>query len=840
MSSCQISSTRVQKVKKIFQEFDANRDGGLNREEMAALVIAVNPRVNFSKEQITAILNEVFRTYGEFIDGDSGLTFEGLLRTYNDGAGDVDRDFIALGLELDINGGESEGQLSSAAPGSCSSSMKRTASTISEERAGAVPTSRRRYSNLPAWVDSPNNGIAYDDSWQLVEDLEIIIEKLATLVDIRKQKARRKGKGKESAVDLSMDWSRDLGLGDSFVSGVERVRRPWEEVGPRNTIFQKELASILQKADASKTQEEAFDAHMAIGRTLFYHGLYKESLVSFTRATELKPIDVRSHFQMGNTLYFLGRFSEAKEAYRLALDVAEITGSQWTNLIPQIHVNLGIALEGEGMLLGASEHYKEAAIREPKHFRALKLLGSALYGVAEYRAAEKALGEAIYLKPDYADAHCDLGSTLHAMQDDEKAIQEFQTSIDLRPDHMDALYNFGGLFMDIGRYQRAAEMYSKVLALKPDHWRAQLNKAVSLLGAGEIEEARKAFKEAFRITNRVELYDAIIHFKRLEKGPYVLTTPNQVTKQNTDGLPGCFKGSVMIVEPSRFRRATARTTPPQTLSRALDIRNFQKRTRLYRCDVANVMKELSDSAIPLSTSGGVTVEKFIRKEELEKILRHMLLFLNPETFQGAVKAINERILSVLDETGSGRVDLGMLFALLSPICAGPLPKRKRIAFDTLFWRSSKNTGAEILKADASLYIGLLHAIYLPSQAGSDRMELHGEDDQASISYPEFLELFDDPNSGFGVLSILAKLETSDRVRHTGHTCAACAYPIIGPRFKEVTSNFSLCSFCYSEGKVHAAAKQDAYCFKEYNSETEAVKDMLLFFRSRSSSPSPDS
>ncbi|KAL6143379.1 hypothetical protein ACLB2K_054074 [Fragaria x ananassa] len=62
--------SRSEKVKRIFYQFDVNHDGGLNREEMAALVVAVNPRVKFSDEQINAILDEVFRTYGDFIDGD--------------------------------------------------------------------------------------------------------------------------------------------------------------------------------------------------------------------------------------------------------------------------------------------------------------------------------------------------------------------------------------------------------------------------------------------------------------------------------------------------------------------------------------------------------------------------------------------------------------------------------------------------------------------------------------------------------------------------------------------------------------------------------------------------
>ena len=109
------------------------------------------------------------------------------------------------------------------------------------------------------------------------------------------------------------------------------------------------------------------------------------------------------------------------------------------------------------------------------------------------------------------------------------------------------------------------------------------------------------------------------------------------------------------------------------------------------------------------------------------------------------------------------------------------------------------------------------------------MEVHGEDDTASISFPEFLEMFDDLDWGFGIMNTLVKLEAGDRVRHGRLTCAVCSYPIIGPRFKEVNSRFSLCSICYSEGKVPVAFKQEEYRFKEYGSETEAMCILMVHY-----------
>ncbi|KAL5706604.1 hypothetical protein ACHQM5_024749 [Ranunculus cassubicifolius] len=792
---------RAEKVRRIFEQFDTNGDGGLNREEMASLVVAVNPRVKFSDEQINAILDEVFKTYSEFIDDDKGLTYQGLLRTYDDGAGDVDRDFDALRLQLG-------NQESSALAATSMAASEASSSSIVDER---IVESQKKQ-RVAAWAASPNHGIVYDDTWKIVDDLEILIKRL-------KAKQAKDGRLKGDNFDVYSDagWSRELGPSTE----ISDKRIFWEESGHDYTAFLKELGVLRARADGSRSREEAFDGHMAIGRVLYEHQLFKEALASFKRACELQPTDIRPHFRLGNSLYVLGRFREAKEEFLLALEAAEVGGNQWAYLLPQIHVNLGISLEGEGMVLGACEHYREAAILLPTHFRALKLLGSALFGVGECRAAEKALEEAIFLKPDYADAHCDLASALHAMGEDERGIQEFQKAIDLKPGHVDALYNLGGLYMDIGRYQRASEMYTRVLTVWPNNWRAQLNKAVALLGAGETEEARKTLKEAFKMTNRVELHDAIAHMKQLQK-------KRHKSKGGGDG-----EGAFLVVEVSKFKRIGRKTTLRQELANALEIRAFQRLTRVNQLNVELLKKEMDDTEVPVSYSGSGVPEKSIRKAALEELLHKMLHFLKPETFQGAVKAINERILSVLDAPGSGRVDLGMFYAILAPICSGPPDKRKRTAFDALKWRPVNESSTEVRRVDALTYIKLLRAVYVPTQGTSEMLEIHGDADLSTISFPEFVLMFDDSDWGFGIMTTMVKLETKDRTRHGHHTCSVCRYPIIGSRFKEMKSHFSLCNQCYSEGKVPSTFKQEEYKFKEYGTEAEAMKDKCMFFNLQS-------
>ncbi|KAJ1297838.1 hypothetical protein BS78_01G408200 [Paspalum vaginatum] len=818
--------SRAEKVRRIFERFDTNGDGGLDRDEMAALVVAVNPRVKFSEDQISAILDEVFRTYAEFIlPGGRGLSLPGLLRTYDDGAGDVDRDFLALSLppvDSDASSAEIAQGDDAAAPSSPPSGAAAAASLLDDHAKPLAPAppsvGSRAAAAAPAWAASPNHGISYDSSWGLLDDLEILVKRL-------RSKQQRKGSldGSAGAGNGNFDsfseagWSREIsGAADSASSAA-----PWDETSRDYLTFVKELAVLRTRADASRSREEAFDNHMVIGRALSEHRLFRDALASFRRACELQPTDVRPHFRAGNCLYALGRHAEAKEEYLLALEAAEAGGSRSADILPQIHVNLGIAMEAEGMVLGACEHYREAAILCPSHARALKLLGSALFGVGEYRAAEKALEEAIFLKPDYADAHCDLGSALHAVGDDDRAIQEFQKAIDLKPGHVDALYNLGGLNMDAGRFVRAAEMYTRVLSIRPNHWRAQLNKAVALLGQGESEEAKKALKEAFKMTQRVEVYDAISHLKTLQK------KKPKPSKGKDDGQG---EQSYVVVEASKFKRVGRKTTLRQDLANALDIRAFERMTKLGHCDVELLRKEMNETDVPVSYSGTGIPEKSIRKAALEVILRRLLSFLKPDTFQGAIKAINERILSVLDAPGSGRVDLGMFFAIIAPICSGPVDRRKRVVFDALLWRpASEGSNGQIRRSDALTYIKLLRAVYIPAHGASDMLEMHGESDPTMVSYTEFLEMFNDPDWGFGILSTLVKLEESDHIRHGRHTCSICRYPIIGSRFKETKHSFSLCNRCYSEGKVPSAFKLEEYRFKEYGNESEALIDKCMCF-----------
>ncbi|KAI3782510.1 hypothetical protein L2E82_12559 [Cichorium intybus] len=88
---------RRNKVGKIFDIFDFNRDGGLSREELVAFLVATND-VNLEQgpEQICTKADKVMCLYDEYLDDEKGLTYHGLLQYYDDGHGDLDNDIMQV------------------------------------------------------------------------------------------------------------------------------------------------------------------------------------------------------------------------------------------------------------------------------------------------------------------------------------------------------------------------------------------------------------------------------------------------------------------------------------------------------------------------------------------------------------------------------------------------------------------------------------------------------------------------------------------------------------------------------------------------------------------------
>ena len=92
---------------------------------------------------------------------------------------------------------------------------------------------------------------------------------------------------------------------------------------------------------------------------------------------------------------------------------------------------------------------REAIKLSPLHFRALKLLGSALYALGDLQGACTALQSALQLNDSYADAHCDLGCVLCALGRVPEAKEAFQHAARLNPKHVEVISCYPILCTDL-------------------------------------------------------------------------------------------------------------------------------------------------------------------------------------------------------------------------------------------------------------------------------------------------------------------------------------------------------------------------------------------------------
>lgn len=118
-----------------------------------------------------------------------------------------------------------------------------------------------------------------------------------------------------------------------------------------------------------------------------------------------------------------------------------------------------------------------------------------------------------------------------------------------------------------------------------------------------------------------------------------------------------------------------------------------------------------------------------------------------ETFQQAMRALNEKVLVVVEN--SGVIDVGLFLAMIGLLCTGDPFLRKSIAFEALQWRRGPPVhGAPVLRRDAEGFLKLVRQVYLPSQPELTDSIL--DDSSEDVHLDEFSMLLDEVRKpGYG-------------------------------------------------------------------------------------------
>ena len=86
-------------MRRIFQRFDINEDGGLNKEELTELFDTFSGYKIADREAVSSQIDYMLSKLREFTNGEKGLTCYGLLQNYEYGADTLDGDFKKLRLD---------------------------------------------------------------------------------------------------------------------------------------------------------------------------------------------------------------------------------------------------------------------------------------------------------------------------------------------------------------------------------------------------------------------------------------------------------------------------------------------------------------------------------------------------------------------------------------------------------------------------------------------------------------------------------------------------------------------------------------------------------------------
>jgi superkiller protein 3 len=216
-----------------------------------------------------------------------------------------------------------------------------------------------------------------------------------------------------------------------------------------------------------------------------------EAIGFFRAALALRPRNPDVHNNLGNALQEQGKLAEAVAAYREAIRLKPN--------FPEAHTNLGAALEAQGKVAEAVTAHREALRLKPDFPGAYTNLGGALQAQGKVAEAVAAHREAIRLKPDYPQAHTNLGSALQAQGKVAEAVAAHREAIRLKPDFPQAHYNLGNALHKQRKLAEAVAAFQEALRLKADYPEAHNNLGLALQKQGKPAEAVAAHREALRL-----------------------------------------------------------------------------------------------------------------------------------------------------------------------------------------------------------------------------------------------------------------------------------------------------------------------------------------------------
>jgi len=208
-------------------------------------------------------------------------------------------------------------------------------------------------------------------------------------------------------------------------------------------------------------------------------------------ALQCNPDAPDLHDNLGTALQAKGDLQAAIACFQTALRLRPDFASA--------HNNLGTAWQLQGDLNAAIACYRTAIQFNPRSAEAHYNLGNALQRQGELTAAIASYTTALTIHPHAPDTHTLLAMAWQAQGELDAAIASFEACVRLRPADPEGYYNLGNALQDRGDFSAAIEAYGQALRLRPADPEALNNLANALKQQGDLQSAITAYGSALQL-----------------------------------------------------------------------------------------------------------------------------------------------------------------------------------------------------------------------------------------------------------------------------------------------------------------------------------------------------
>lgn len=203
------------------------------------------------------------------------------------------------------------------------------------------------------------------------------------------------------------------------------------------------------------------------------------------KAVAVAPKRSKTRMALARALADAGHYAESEkameEAFALNPHRAELNRAE-------------IALS-EGDLEEAEKRLRDILVRDPKDFKALRLLGTIAVEASRFKAARKLFQRAVEIKPGYAPGWNDMANLYMKQDRYEPALEAVERALDIDPKLVQSWIIKGNILTRAQRHECSLEAYQHALSLNPRSAGALSQQGHVLKTIGRQEESIAAFRQ---------------------------------------------------------------------------------------------------------------------------------------------------------------------------------------------------------------------------------------------------------------------------------------------------------------------------------------------------------